>query len=356
MKRHLSVLAVLVAAVVGTVASMAASGTAAAKPPPVTPTPGVYVTSTTTGDVVKIDPATLQVTQTIHTGAAWLTSIAVGGQYLYYSAYSSTSSSWTTIGRYNLSTQENQPTYINQQFYSPILRTSPQQPGVLFVGEEALSPADIQKWSVPARGKKPSLLARTEHGPMGSSLGDFQISEDGSKIWSACGAPYEFVELNTSDLRLSGRTFPAVPYPNTVDAVSADGTEYLLGGTDSPYDPSIHLYTTSDTGSGVHYGIAGTTSMIGSAVLSPDASKIYRVVTDVYGENGSIETLSAATGAVLTTTPVSISDYFAEGIHADPTTGRVFVSLDNAVGVLDPNGVLLQTIPSVTAARQVLIT
>jgi hypothetical protein len=91
-------------------------------------------------------------------------------------------------------------------------------------------------------------------------------------------------------------------------------------------------------------------------VLSPDANKIYRVVTDVYGGNGSIETLSAATGDVLNTTPVPISAYFIEGIHADPLSGRVFVSLENAVGVLDPSGALLQTIPNIAGAGQVLIT
>ena len=348
MTRHLVLLAAVLAAV-------AATGASAAKPPPPA-TSAVYVVSTTTGGVVKIDPATLQVTETIQLGAPYVSSIAIAGTYLYYSAYPG-ATSYATIGRYNLSTRQNEPAYINQQFYSPVLRTSPRVPGVLFVGEAGLSPAGIQKWSLPTgRGKKPSLLARTEHGPMGSNLGDYQISDDGTKIWSACGAPYDFLELNTSDLRLSGRIFPAEPYPTSVDSVSVGGTEYLLGGTDSVYGNSIYLYRASDPGSGVHYGSGATTGVDGAVALSPDASKIYRLVTDVYGQNASVETLSAATGIVLATTPVPISPSFVEGIHVHRTSGRVFVALENAVGVLDPDGTLLQTIPNVAGAGQVLIT
>ena len=56
------------------------------------------------------------------------------------------------------------------------------------------------------------------------------------------------------------------------------------------------------------------------------------------------------------TTPVLISVYFWESIHVDPVSGRVFVALNNSVGVLNPDGTLLQSIPNVTAAGQVLIT
>ncbi len=165
-----------------------------------------------------------------------------------------------------------------------------------------------------------------------------------------------FVELNTSDLRLSGRRFPAVPYPHSVDSVSAGGTEYLLGGTNSTYDASIHLYKANDPASGVHYGSDGTTIRYGSAALSPDGSRIYRVVGDADEEGASIQTLSAATGEVLATTPVPVSDYFNEGIDADPATGSVFVALANAVGVVGPRGRLLKTIPNVAGAGQILIT
>ncbi len=363
-KRYPIVLVAVVAAVAAVVASVAVSGASAAKPPPPPPPPtpaGVYVVSTTAGAVVKIDPATLQVTETIQLGVPYVSSIAIAGDNLYYSAYSSLSSSYATIGRYNLTTKQNEPAYISQQFYAPVLRASPALPNVLFVGEAALSPADIQKWSVSVMGKNPrrqmppSLLARTEHGPMGSNLQDYQISADGTKIWSACGSPYEFVELNTSDLRLSGRTFPAVPYPTSVDSVSVGGTEYLLGGTNSTYDTSIHLYRASDPGSGVHYANGLTSRKAGAVALSPDASKIYHLVTDASEGNASIHTLSAATGEVLATTPVTTSDYSYEGIDVDPVSGRVFVAMNNSVGVLNPDGTLLQSIPNVPAAGQVLI-
>jgi YVTN family beta-propeller protein len=354
MMRSAVALATVVAAVAGTITTATASGASTAKPPPPPPA-SVYVVSTTAGSVVKINPATLQVTETIQLGAPYLSSVAISGDYLYYTSYPG-ASSYATIGRYSLSTKRDEPAYIDQQFYSPVLRASPKLQNVLFIGEAGLSPADIQKWSVPtARGKRPSLLARTEHGPMGSNLGDYQISGDGTKIWSACGAPYEFVELNTSDLRLSGRIFPAVPYPTSVDSVTVAGAEYLLGGSNSVYDTSLHLYAAGDPGSGVHYAGGGTTSLAGAVALSPTASTLYHVVTDVFGQNGSVETLSAATGEVLATTAVPISPYFWEGLHVDPVSGRVFVALDDAVGILSPSGSLLETIPNIPGAGQVLI-
>jgi hypothetical protein len=59
---------------------------------------------------------------------------------------------------------------------------------------------------------------------------------------------------------------------------------------------------------------------------------------------------------VLATTPVRVSEFFVDGIAADPMTGAVFVALENAIGVLDPSGTLLETIQDVQGAGQVLIT
>lgn len=313
---------------------------------------GVYVVSATTGGVVKIDPETRQVTETIELDAAYLSTIDVAGEYLYYASWDGTSRS--SIGRYNLATDENEPAFIVEEFYAALLRSSPAQPGVLFVGEQGLSPANIQKWSVPSDGEVPTLLARTEHGPMGSNLQDFEISDDGAKIWSACGAPYEFLELNTSDLRLSGRIYPAEAYPNAVDAVDTGDTEYLLGGSDS-LDASIHFYDTKDPRSEAHYAAAERTDVAGSVVLSPDASKIYRVVPAEDRVSAVIETLAADTGDVLATAPVRLSEYVADGIQTDPASGTVFVSLADGVGVLDPEGTALETIP-VAGAGQIVIT
>ncbi len=169
-KRYLIVAALLV--VVGVVAAVAVNDrTGGGGTPPLTTrgiTRGVYVVSGTTGSVIKIDPETRRVTETIQLGASYLSTIAVAGEYLYY-ASSDGSSSYLSVGRYNLFTQENEPTYMEQQFNGAALRVSPTDPEILFVGETGLSPANIQKWSVPAGGDDPSLLAQTEHGPMGGA-------------------------------------------------------------------------------------------------------------------------------------------------------------------------------------------
>jgi hypothetical protein len=316
---------------------------------------GVYVVSATTGDVVKVDPETREVSETIRLGAAYLSSIAIAGEYLYYSTFSP-ESSWSSIGRYNLSTGENEATFIDHEFHWAFLRASPTDPEVLFVGERGLSSASIQKWGVPASGEVPSLLTETEPaGPLGGDLQDFEISDDGATIWSAAANPQDFLELSTSDLRLTGRRFPVEYWPNSVDWVSVGGTEYLLGGTNSYSEPSIHLYRTNDPASAQHYGLTDAgTHIAGAVALAPDATKIYRMVGEE-GADGSIETLSTDMGALLAAAPVRLSEYFYDSIQTDPATGIVFVSLEDGVGVLDPDGTLVETVP-IPGPGQIVIT
>lgn len=353
MKVRQTVLAALVLLTIALSAVFATTGTAAPKPPQ-PPARSVYVISTSNANVVRIDPTTLQVAETIELAGGFVGSIAVAGGRLFYSNYDAP---WgAVIGRYDLSTAADNPSYISQATYSPILRTSPALPDVLFIGEAAQSPSHIQKWSVPsAKGRKPSLLARTEHGPLGGNLGDFAISADGSKVWSADGAMGAFLELSSSDLSLTGRSFTAVAYPTSIDTVLAGGKEWIVGGTDSVYDTSVHLYDAANPASRVDYGANGTSWVKGAVVLSPDASKIYRVVND-YSGAARIETLSAATGAVLASVPVNLSpNVFYEGMAVDRVTGNVFVTLADSVGVLDPGGALVRVIPNVAGAQQVVI-
>ena len=144
-------------------------------------------------------------------------------------------------------------------------------------------------------------------------------------------------------------------YPTSIDAVVAGGKEWIVGGTDSVYDTSVHLYDAANPASRVDYGANGTSWVKGAVVLSPDASRIYRVVND-YSGAARIETLSAATGAVLASVPVNLSpDVFYEGMAVDRITGNVFVTLADSVGVLDPGGALVRVIPNVAGAQQVVI-
>jgi hypothetical protein len=310
----------------------------------------VYVVSATTGDVVEIDPGTLEA-ETIALGHADLQSIAVAGEYLYYA--SSSTSSRSGVGRYNLVTGENERTYIAEDFYAPALRTSPTEPDALFVGEQYLSPGNIQKWIVPEDDQAPRLLVRTEHTLLGSDLRDFEVSADGTRVWTTRGSPYEFLELRAADLRATGRTFPAIPYPESVDAVSVGDREYLVGGI-STDDQSIHLYEVTDPAAEPARFGGGSSDMFGSVALSPDATTVYRTLRARNDLSGSIQVFSAATGDMLVANPLRLSDSFLEGIQTDPASGRVFVSLENEVGVLDPDGTLIETVP-VAGAGQIVI-
>ena len=354
MKVRQTALAALVLLTIAVSAGFATTGTAAPKPPQ-PPARSVYVISTSNANVVRIDPTTLQVVETIELAGGFFGNIAVAGGRLYYTNYDAPGGA--VIGRYDLSTAVDNPVYISQATYAPILRTAAALPDVLFVGEAAQSPSNIQKWSVPsAKGRKPSLLAKTEHGPLGGNLGDFAISADGSKVWSADGAMGAFLELSSSDLRLTGRSFPAVAYPNSIDTVVAGGKEWIVGATYSPYETSVHLYDAANPASRVDYGANGTSSVPGGVGLSPDASKIYRVVDGFDGSAARIETLSAGTGAVLGSVPVNMTpNLFYEGMAVDRVTGNVFVTLTDSVGVFDSGGALVRVIPNVAGAQQVVI-
>jgi hypothetical protein len=52
---------------------------------------------------------------------------------------------------------------------------------------------------------------------------------------------------------------------------------------------------------------------------------------------------------------VRLSEYFYDSIQTDPATGIVFVSLEDGVGVLDPDGTLVETVP-IPGPGQIVIT
>ena len=66
----------------------------------------------------------------------------------------------------------------------------------------------------------------------GSNCTDLAVSWDGSHLYPACGAPYEFDVYDGSTLR-QVQTLPAVPYP---DSAFIDSNDEFIGGVSALYD------------------------------------------------------------------------------------------------------------------------
>jgi hypothetical protein len=303
----------------------------------------VYVIAKSTGSVLRINANTLAIEKTITLGVTLLNSIVVIGDTLWYSW----GDQWGSIGRYNLTTDVNETQVISSIYYG-LLRAAPGQTGILYVGEQGQSPADIQKFDI--SGNTPVLLKTIDDA--GSNLGDFKISADGTKIWSASGAPYNIVEIRTSDMVLSGTTFNTGAYPVAVDRITVNGIELLVGGTASWYDTDLHVFQASNPAITTSYETSYDIPS-GGVAFSKNATKVYSVNNPKSG-GSELVTLFGPTGAIFRT-PLTTSATFNSGIGVDYLSGRVFVAALDSVSVFDTSGNLVGTIPSVAGASTVLV-
>jgi hypothetical protein len=299
-------------------------------------TTNMYAIAAGSKSIVKIDPLTLQATGSINLGVANILSISISNSQLWYS-YGTTGTFYGKVGRYDLNTGQNNPNVLlgsRSGFYSPMVRTSSALPNTVFITEMGVSPANIERWNVPVTGT-PTLAAQTDHGPVGSNIGDFEISADGSKIWTSSGAPYGLVELNTSDLKTTGQIFGEVPSPTGV--ASFEGT--LVSGTNSSNDKDLWIFGAATTATQSFE--TGTESHPGNVAISNNMA---------YSVNGqNLTTVNLLNGST-TATPLSRSARFIEGIAVNHATGRVFVATANSVSAFSREGVLLATISGITGS------
>jgi DNA-binding beta-propeller fold protein YncE len=267
-------------------------------------------------------------------------SIALLGDRLFYSLEVRGRAS---IGAYDLTTGVNDRSAVPSNSYWAQLRTSPALPGRLLIGEAGLSPASIEVWDV--SGAAPTELARTGHGDIGSNLGDFGVSEDGTRIWVASGSPYEITEVRTSDLQLSGKAFPTGPYPQAVDSTVVSGVEMIAAGRDA-LEPGAYVFDAANPAAVTSYDVQrpglGDRGVADRGIgFSSDGSRVFAVIDNFDGSN--LATITRSTGAV-THAPLFPETGLTGLIHdmgelgIDPDTGRVFVTAFDSVAVYNPDG------------------
>jgi hypothetical protein len=170
----------------------------------------------------------------------------------------------------------------------------------LAVGESYEEPPNVDVYDV--SGATPVAVSHV-HNPDGGSaeVRDMTFDPSGANLLLACGAPYYVESLATSTL-LSSAEYPTGPYPISV-AVTANGN-FVAGGINTNAGPDVFVYPVGNTTpvrtwqvgddnlSGINHGLA----------FSPDASKLFAVVSDSSTGHLAFHVLDSPTVALTATT------------------------------------------------------
>lgn len=232
-------------------------------------------------EVVAIDTAALQLAGTYRTGAGTApTFVARAGGKIWF-GYGHAAEGG--IGSLDLSGTEPVVTLGQDgdaSWYSaPRLASDPAAPGVLAAGEVGSSPATVAVYDV-ASGSASLRVSKWNPGEGASNLMDLDVSPDGKELVVASGSPYYQQVYSTEDLSSVGR-YQTNTYPNAVD-IAPDGT--VAAGTDSWYEPDVHIFTPGTTDPLRQYDFPNTGTSSGSDTLAaaglawaPDESRLFAV-------------------------------------------------------------------------------
>ncbi|RMB85448.1 YncE family protein [Streptomyces shenzhenensis] len=164
--------------------------------------------------------------------------------------------------------------------FGMFLAADPAVPGVLVAGNGG----QLAVYDVSADG-----AALRVKGDMDTAVEQLDLTPDGSQVLTSWGAPdrgYGLGTYSTTDLtELAG--YPIDPYPNAV-RVAPDGS--VAGGSESWYDPDVHIYRPGDPAPVREYDFPDTDNSSGSDTLvsgalawAPDASRVFAVSANHYG-------------------------------------------------------------------------
>ncbi|MER7403354.1 Ig-like domain-containing protein [Streptomyces sp. NPDC000070] len=177
----------------------------------------------------------------------------------------------------------------SRTFYeAPILDASPGAPGTLAAGAPGQSPVELAVYDVSSGTASRTAYAFDPGDTGGGNLQDLAVTPDGKDVVTASGAPYYQAVYRLTDLSASGK-YVTNTYPNAVDiAPSGD----VAAGTDSSYDPDVHVFKPGTSIPLKQYDFPNTGTSGGSDLLAPaglawapDESRLFAVSrngSDVY--------------------------------------------------------------------------
>ncbi|SFE76290.1 YncE family protein [Streptomyces mirabilis] len=164
--------------------------------------------------------------------------------------------------------------------FGMFLASDPAVPGVLVAGNGG----DLAVYGVSADGA--TLRVK---GDMDTAVRQLDLTPDGSEVLTSWGNPdrgYGIGAYSTTDLSKS-TGYPIDAYPNAV-RVAPDGT--VAGGSDSWYEPDVHIYRPGASASMREYDFPNTGNSSGADTLvdgalawAPDASRVFAVSVNTYG-------------------------------------------------------------------------
>jgi hypothetical protein len=159
-------------------------------------------------------------------------------------------------------------------------------PARAYVLDRGMSPSKIWKYDITT--SPPTLLTSSPHSNACGNGRELAFAPDGTKAWTACGAPYEFNEFDPSVLAEPANSYPATNYPSAV-AVSADG-KYLVGGTDSIYGLDVWFYRVGTYSMVRSYELGSSTTVVpGMVAVANGGAHLYAM-----GSDGALRTWTLA--------------------------------------------------------------
>ena len=160
---------------------------------------------------------------------------------------------------------------------NPIIRTSPELPGELFLIERGGSA--IYAYTAQG-GDSPSATLRTSRSNTGANARDLAITPDGSKLILASGSPYLHNAYKTNDLSGAG-SYQSSNYPNAI-AVREDGM--VAAGISGWYQPDVYVYRAGSTTLLRSYEFGGTANELLPQGLAFGTTDLYAVTGDLYDD------------------------------------------------------------------------
>ncbi|WP_046496309.1 hypothetical protein [Streptomyces odonnellii] len=160
-----------------------------------------------------------------------------------------------------------------------LLGADPAVPGVLAVGgSNALGVYDVSAEGATLRGET----------RMENTVKQIDLTPDGTKVLTSWNdaSPYGLAAYSATDLTPLGG-YPTGAYPNAV-AIAPDGT--IAGGSDSSYDPDVHIFKPGSTKPVRQYDFPNTGNTSGADLLAPgalawapDGSRVFAVSSNSLG-------------------------------------------------------------------------
>ncbi len=177
----------------------------------------------------------------------------------------------------------------SRTFYdAPILDASAGAPGTLVAGAPGQSPVELAVYDVSFGAANRTAYSFDPGNTGGGNLQDLAVTPDGREVVTASGAPYYQAVYKLSDLSANGK-YVTNTYPNAVD-IAPNGD--IAAGTDSSYDPDVHVFKQGESMPVKQYdlpntGTSGDSDLLAPAGLAwaPDESRLFAVSrngSDVY--------------------------------------------------------------------------